>query len=345
MKFRRLSTIAPCVALFVALFFLTVSSSSFELCEHDRKNHRAYDTLHKKDAPFGKAIGKLGLGVACTRQTIGENDGAITALSGIAVALFTLALWLSTEKLWKSAKEQAADMARSIRAAEIAADAMLKQAEAAEQQANISKLTLQITVRPIVGMHGFKYGRAAPGGIIHSWNFSPILRNVGPTRTIGGITFTSWIFTRTDILDSFEYPDIIRPNGVPLGPQKAPIGADKSITGVPAVVPIELLIEAYERRGHVLIWGWIEYDDGLPGTERHRTEFASEMVLRLHPMLPDESDGGPSMEARFRPRHLPDHNDADQDCFRQPSEPRPTWTAHSGPRQDLPPSARENIGA
>ena len=215
-------------------------------------------------------------------------------------------------------------------------------ADASSKQANISRLTLERTIRPVVEVTGFDYSWSAPEGQLTHWHFIPLLGNAGPVGTVNGITNSNWTFTRKPVDADFDYPEIIRKE-MDLGhPQRSPIGANKRISGVRAVVPIGSVIEAYARRGHILVWGWIEYDDGLPSTLRHRTEFAVEVMVKVDPRMPVHGPGVPPLNDRFSVRNLPKHNGADQECYRQPGDPRPSWTAHAGPRQDLPPDHPEN---
>lgn len=323
------------VTILLSLTFLIGTSESFQKCEHERKNHEAYKALHEKGSLFVKTVVRLKLHAACTRLTASENDGAIAALSGVAVAIFTFTLWATTNKLWIAARAQADDMKESLRIAQ-------ESANSSSKQADISRLTLERTIRPVVEMIGFDYSWSAPEGQLTHWHFVPLLGNAGPVGTVNGITNSNWTFTRKPLDADFDYPEIIRKEMDLAHPQRSPIGANKSISGVRAVVPIDSVIEAYARRGHILVWGWIEYDDGLPSTLRHRTEFAVEVVVKVDPRAPAFAPGVPPPGARFSVRNLPGHNGADQECHRQPGDPLPSYIAHDGPRQDLPPDHPEN---
>jgi len=130
MKSRRIwiVTLIACAALGLATLIGT--SPSFEKCEHERKNHQSYSALHEESPLLVKAIVRLKLHASCARQTASENDGAIAGLSGIAVAMFTLALWISTRALWvetkrlaEGAEAQSTDLKRSIEIAQAHANA------------------------------------------------------------------------------------------------------------------------------------------------------------------------------------------------------------------------------
>jgi hypothetical protein len=95
-----------CLGL-ACLVALICSSESFQQCEHDRKNHKHYATLHEESALFIKPIVRLELHAACARVTAGENDGAIIAVFTIVLALFTVRLAIATDKLVAGADDTA----------------------------------------------------------------------------------------------------------------------------------------------------------------------------------------------------------------------------------------------
>ena len=146
---------AASIAFIIILLF---SAASFQKCEHERKDHEAYKALHYKSSLFIKPVVRLKLYVVCARATANENDGAITALSGIAVAIFTLALWVTTSKLWKAGEKQIA---------------------LGQRQADIAERAILISNRPwiiveVFAANDFRYG---PNGaeLTFEYNF----RNVG----------------------------------------------------------------------------------------------------------------------------------------------------------------------
>jgi hypothetical protein len=56
--------------------------------------------------------------MACGFVSAGENEGAITALSGMAVAVFTFTLWRATHRLWHSSENQLTEFRRSLEQSE-----------------------------------------------------------------------------------------------------------------------------------------------------------------------------------------------------------------------------------
>lgn len=120
---RNIKASASFAAMSLFLLVLIGASESFQKCEHERKNHEPYKALHEERSLFVKTITRLELHAACARLTASENDGAIAALSGVAVAIFTFTLWVTTNRLWIAARAQAEDMKDSLRIAQESADA------------------------------------------------------------------------------------------------------------------------------------------------------------------------------------------------------------------------------
>ncbi len=187
MKSPRAWVLSIVASLVVLLGLLIGSSESFQKCEHNRKDHESYKALQEENTVFVHAIVRLKLLATCARLTAGENDGMITALSGIAVAGFTLALWLSTEKLWKVATEQAGDMKRSIQAAESAARAAIDQAEIAERTllAN-ERAWVSVEVSEWTGIEFHRTGTA-------SLDVTLLVKNIGKTIAINVQTVATMI--------------------------------------------------------------------------------------------------------------------------------------------------------
>jgi hypothetical protein len=102
-------------AAIVIVVFLIGSAESFQQCIQDRKHQQFYQVLQEEAGLFMKSVARLKLNTACARRTIGQNDGAVAAISTIFVAFFTFTLWRETNRLWASTE-------RSAKAAELAAN-------------------------------------------------------------------------------------------------------------------------------------------------------------------------------------------------------------------------------
>lgn len=162
-------------ALILASMFLWAISDSetFRNCEQDRKYHQPYKALHEESALFVKMIARVKLTSACSFVSVNENTGAVSAIASIIVAFFTGTLWWVTWGMVRIARDQRADMLRSINAAEKAAKAARKSAKVAEQ-------TLVEHERPWV----FRYTvhvewRDMPNIPFNNWMISLKWKNVG----------------------------------------------------------------------------------------------------------------------------------------------------------------------
>jgi hypothetical protein len=127
----------------VGLLVLVINSESFQKCEQERKNHKSYEALHKEVGFPVKPIVLSKLFIACVHVTASENDGAIAGLSGIAVAIFTFALWVSTDKLWKADRDRRRDdEARRSEDLERTNEALRLSKQASEAATAANELTL-----------------------------------------------------------------------------------------------------------------------------------------------------------------------------------------------------------
>jgi hypothetical protein len=116
------------------------ASPSFQECEHTRKNAYTHHSPHQSHPIVGsfivRTISRVQLHTVCVGAFVDENQGPITALSGVLVALFTATLWFTTKQLWQSAEAQRASdkiarledaerLERSLKASESNAAAIL----------------------------------------------------------------------------------------------------------------------------------------------------------------------------------------------------------------------------
>jgi hypothetical protein len=66
----------------------------------------------------------------------------------------------------------------------------------------------------------------------------------------------------------FDFPD-----GATAGPTVAMIGPGSTVHSAHIDIPAPLLDHAAAGNQFLYFWGWIDYDDVIDGTPRHRTEF------------------------------------------------------------------------
>jgi hypothetical protein len=116
----------------VTLFWGATDSPSFRDCLHDRKNSRPYQAIHNENTPFITSSSlRTKLTLACGFVAANENNGALTALAGIIVAIFSGTLWWATTGMQRIAQMQNDQMVKAIRASEDAARASERSAESA----------------------------------------------------------------------------------------------------------------------------------------------------------------------------------------------------------------------
>jgi hypothetical protein len=159
----------------VAIVILTGiigSSGSYHTCIHEHKGDSEYRLLNDpRGSLAARKLTKARLVGACTVSFADENENAITALAGVALALFTLYLWLATKGLRRYAGIQARDMQQLLTAAKANATAAADQAtamdrlrlaaeaqeraltttaEATRQSADIARRALTVLERPYI---------------------------------------------------------------------------------------------------------------------------------------------------------------------------------------------------
>jgi hypothetical protein len=103
--------------------------SSYPMNEESQYHNKATHNQQKAESPF------LSL-AADIEDFIAVHEKTFIVLSTIAIAWFTGTLWRATTGLQDLAARQAADMKKSLRIAEIAADAAKQNAYAAKDQVN-----------------------------------------------------------------------------------------------------------------------------------------------------------------------------------------------------------------
>jgi hypothetical protein len=170
---RRIRLWIMWVVVLSGIVWIVVSAQSFQKCVHEHKNGNQYKALHEGSDVLGslirRKIARFRLVSYCAVDFTDANEHAITALAGVAVALFTLYLWLTTAGLRHYAGIQARDMRRLLDAAKENANAARSQADAMGQlhaataaqgevlaqqaaaiaeQADIARQTLALTHRP-----------------------------------------------------------------------------------------------------------------------------------------------------------------------------------------------------
>jgi hypothetical protein len=218
----------------------------------------------------------------------------IAFFNGLLVYV-TYRLVISTNNLWEAGERQ-------ITVAKISA-------EAANLAANVAKSALIDTERAFIfcakqtlSMPDEPYTPDSRCIIQIEWS------NKGKTWTKHGLQYVSWRGPEAPIDLTYDFPNL----GDNPTPGRIFIGPGGTAFGGPILIPPFNIIEALERRRHLYVWGWIEYDDIFSNTPRHRTEFCFEVIPILRPSeLPD---GQRSVVATFQ--YFQSHNGAHDDCIK-----------------------------
>lgn len=134
-----------------------------------------------------------------------------------------------------------------------------------------------------------------------------VFTNTGKTWTKYGRTFHNWQSFATEMPATFEFNDFAgEPGTTFIGP------GGTAIIG-PALIPTEVIWAALDRRVHLYVWAWFEYDDIFEGTPRHRTEFCVKIEPLRNPYL--NADGTGSVPIGFKIHRA--FNGADEDCTKR----------------------------
>lgn len=245
-------------------------SKTFIDCIPKRVKGNDYQALHENAGFFVKAVPRLKLRLACGFEAADANEGALSGLAGIAVAIFTFTLWRSTEKLWREAEaerkggERARD--EDSRRLDWSLEIAQEHAVAADTAANAAKISADAAVwakmpalRPVVG-HGDK-----GAGNLHALG---IITNVGETSAlITNVCFVAHVSDPGKPPKILANTSLVRypPSGdTPVNPEFDLIG-DKSFPFTAAgEVPINATIKQLTDGEKVAwIFGYIEYTDFL----------------------------------------------------------------------------------
>lgn len=111
---QSLLPIATAVVLGAILSIWVVDSSpTFQGCIRHHKTDDAYHALYEP-GPIASRIARLHLQTVCIEGWMDEHAGTIGAVATLFVAMFTLAVWRATGRLWLLAEFQLAEFRRSL---------------------------------------------------------------------------------------------------------------------------------------------------------------------------------------------------------------------------------------
>jgi len=97
MKVSRELSVWVLLILGISLaFWFVVGSQSFQSCIYQTENNQASQTAQESKTYIPVVIGNY---AGCLGQFLDAHEGALTALSTLLIAIFTLTLWLSTSRM------------------------------------------------------------------------------------------------------------------------------------------------------------------------------------------------------------------------------------------------------
>jgi hypothetical protein len=117
--------IAALIAVLVLDIWFARHAANEEIGSATKYNNVEKHKQHSLEGPF--IVGARDIFIGFTKFAE-DNEGAITALSTLAIAIFTVVLAAATIGLWRAADQQKADMRESLRIASESAKAALIQA-------------------------------------------------------------------------------------------------------------------------------------------------------------------------------------------------------------------------
>jgi hypothetical protein len=208
-------------------------------------------------------------------------------LATFTVRLFyaTSGLAAETAGLRSAADKQSSDMQASIQASVDSAKAAVTSNQIAVTNAE-QRLRAYVTVQEIqMNTHrqpstfpGTEFWRREVQGAVHTYEFTPVLRNGGQTPAINVVASVTLRRFAEGVPADFGFPDEGEHAGGVIGPQTEwyapPQSASAGIVNPDDPTPL-------------LLWGSVEYDDIFSGSFRHRTEFCFQTHVKRVPITGD----------------------------------------------------------
>jgi hypothetical protein len=294
---KRLLVYGVLGGIIAVVIFSIAASESFQDCEHNRKDHKAYRALHEEHSIGVKAIVRLELHASCAVEAAHENEGPLTLLATILIAGFTGTLWFETNRLWR-AHEKQIGVATTAANAAVGGLALAREKFITENRAYLSASPLSIQ-------------RVANNLIVETYRFIPVWQNTGVTPAVKIRMNNSIKFlTKGESLpNDFDYPDDPR---ISTG-YYPPVGKGVPCLGAQHTYPA-LELQARMNRGEKLIvYAWVEYNDIFGSKQRYRSEFCVEARLK-HSWM----DGNVNVNGIVDFTPMGNFNGIDDSCLQAP---------------------------
>jgi hypothetical protein len=249
------------LGLFVALQILSWETAAYsEIC--NEQDHAPNKECTAYGIPLFAVI-KLG-------KALEHHNAAVTAFFTIVLAISTIALWRSTDKLWLAAVGQGRDMENSIAEAARSASAMEDVASHIEVNNRVAaeniKLGAQIALenRRAYLAVDFNGGFYQENGL--SFGITPSLLNVGVTPAYKVAYWAIADIVPWPVPEDFIFRagDEMR-FGAVLNPRQG-FGLNARVDRLVPDEEVELIMRGRDKR--VLIWGTVTFED-ISGAPRY----------------------------------------------------------------------------
>jgi hypothetical protein len=218
------------------------------------------------------------------------------------IARYTLWLAVLTGGLVIASSIQFVFLYRADKTARIAATAVKDQASLTREAMTRTQRAFVFVKHVCVG-HQINLVQATTGPLVEAvigWNIGIQWENTGDTPTRDLVTHISLHEFQGEMPADYNFPELNKTTTKSLlGPKAVCFSPVFSISDSQAR-------QIFQGRNHLYMWGWAEYDDVFPDSERHRTEFCYELLF-IAP-FPSKSSFTHRLHTRY--------NGADDECLK-----------------------------
>lgn len=226
--------------------------------------------------------------------------------------------------------EYAEATTKAATAAETASKAALQQVGAADRQVTAMQGQLAVmqkqliaSQRPIVAVERFENFASADSvtGKVLSWTFRAYIKNSGNSEALNGHNHINLVVRPNDLPDNFDYHDA----GSDKPAATCVITARQENWLTSFTIDSDLAAAIYRGDSKMFFFGWLEYDDILGESDRHRTEFSYKIRFLNDPLSTAYHE-----PMSFNP-YGTRYNCIDKGCLYQPGHPPPKEAEILGP--------------
>jgi hypothetical protein len=201
--------------------------------------------------------------------------------------------------------------------------------DAAKRAADTAERALTVVERAFCSISNISNYTISIRGELSFFSVRLHVANSGRTAAINYAAFTNVVAIGM-IPDDFRFPDARNQT------EGFSVVSPRSETYLPAIIPIQDAIAAYERRKRILVYGWIEYDDVFENSPRHRIEFCLELEFTIDPRTFPQFETGQPRIPVFNIKPYGGYNNYDDGCLYKPGQ-TPRAAPGELPEPTIPP--------